>query len=128
MRHDAPRMARDALFQEKSATRDFTFDRQVAAVFDDMVARSVPFYRELQTMLAELCLQFLPEQDGAVCDLGCSTGTTLGLILSHPLCPPTTHAFGIDNAQAMLDQAREKLAAPLRARRVTLTMADLDSE
>jgi tRNA (cmo5U34)-methyltransferase len=116
------------LFQENSATRDFTFDQKVAAVFDDMVSRSVPFYGELQTMLADLSLQFVPEQDGAVCDLGCSTGTTLDLILSNPACPPTTHGYGIDNAQAMLDQAREKLGTHLRTKRITLTRADLDSD
>jgi tRNA (cmo5U34)-methyltransferase len=120
--------SRDVLFQENSATRDFTFDQKVAAVFDDMVSRSVPFYGELQTMLADLSLQFVPEQDGAVCDLGCSTGTTLDLILSNPLCPPTTHGYGIDNAQAMLDQAYEKLGDHVRAKRITLTRADLDSD
>jgi tRNA (cmo5U34)-methyltransferase len=121
-------MARDVLFQEDNAARDFTFDQKVAEVFDDMVSRSVPFYGELQRMLSDLCLQFLPEQEGAVCDLGCSTGTTIDLILSNPACPPTTHGYGVDNAGAMLDQAREKLAPHLRANRVTLIQADLDGE
>jgi tRNA (cmo5U34)-methyltransferase len=122
-------MARDVLFQEKeNAARDFTFDQKVAAVFDDMVSRSVPFYGELQRMLADLSLQFLPEQDGGVCDLGCSTGTTIDLILSHPGCPPSTHGYGVDNAQAMLDQAKEKLAPHVAAKRVTLMLSDLDSD
>jgi tRNA (cmo5U34)-methyltransferase len=122
-------MAKDVLFQEeKNAARDFTFDKKVAVVFDDMVSRSVPFYGELQRMLADLSLQFVPEQDGAVCDLGCSTGTTIDLILSNPSCPPTTHGYGVDNAQAMLDQAREKLEPHIRAKRVTLMQADLDSD
>jgi tRNA (cmo5U34)-methyltransferase len=121
-------MARDVIFQEDNAARDFTFDQKVAAVFDDMVARSVPFYGELQRMLSDLCLQFLPEQDGKVCDLGCSTGTTIDLILSNPACPASTHGYGVDNAHAMLDQAREKLATHVRANRVTLMQADLDSD
>jgi tRNA (cmo5U34)-methyltransferase len=121
-------MARDVLFQEDNAARDFTFDQKVAAVFDDMVSRSVPFYGELQRMLADLSLQFLPEQAGAVCDLGCSTGTTIDLILSNPGCPPTTHGYGVDNAQAMLDQAGDKLAPHVAAKRVTLMLSDLDSD
>ncbi len=122
-------MSRDVLFQEAdNAARDFTFDQKVAAVFDDMVSRSVPFYGELQRMLADLSLQFLPEQAGSVCDLGCSTGTTIDLILSHPSCPPSTHGYGIDNAQAMLDQANEKLAPHVAAKRVTLMHSDLDSD
>jgi len=119
-------MARDILFQEESATRDFTFDTKVAQVFDDMVGRSVPFYDELQRMLADLTLQFTPTQDGRICDLGCSTGTTIDLILSNPSCPPTAHAFGVDNAPAMIQQAREKLESHVRANRVTLLTADLD--
>jgi tRNA (cmo5U34)-methyltransferase len=121
-------MARDILFQEENAARDFTFDTKVAAVFDDMVGRSVPYYAEVQRMLADLTLQFLPAQDGRICDLGCSTGTTIDLILSNPSCPPSAHAWGIDNAPAMLDQAREKLGTHLRAHRVTLVTADLDAD
>jgi tRNA (cmo5U34)-methyltransferase len=121
-------MARDNLFRQDSAARDFTFDAKVAEVFDDMVGRSVPFYAEVQRMLSELTLQFIPAQDGRICDLGCSTGTTLDLILSHPACPANAHAWGIDNAPAMLDQAREKLATHLRAHRVTLVQADLDAD
>jgi tRNA (cmo5U34)-methyltransferase len=121
-------MARDILFQEESAARDFTFDRKVAEVFDDMVGRSVPYYAELQRMLADLSLQFMPSQDGRVCDLGCSTGTTIDLILSNPSCPASVHAWGVDNAPAMLAQAREKLENHLRAHRVTLLAADLDGD
>jgi tRNA (cmo5U34)-methyltransferase len=121
-------MARDILFQEDSATRDFTFDTKVAQVFDDMVSRSVPFYAELQHMLADLTLQFTPATDGAICDLGCSTGTTIDFILSSPSCPPTTHAYGVDNAPAMLEEARQKLARHAEAKRVTLITADLDGE
>jgi tRNA (cmo5U34)-methyltransferase len=119
-------MARDVLFQENSATRDFTFDTKVAQVFDDMVGRSVPYYDEIQRMLSELALQFTPEQDGTICDLGCSTGTTIELILSNPGCPPGAHAYGVDNAPAMLEQAREKLAPHVAAKRVTLLTRDLD--
>lgn len=121
-------MARDILFQEENAARDFTFDSKVAQVFDDMVGRSVPFYAQVQHMLAELTLQFIPAQDGRICDLGCSTGTTIDLILSNPSCPASAHAWGVDNAPAMLDQAREKLETHLRAHRVTLVTADLDAE
>ena len=32
---------------------DFKFGEQVVSVFDDMVDRSVPFYREMQRMIAE---------------------------------------------------------------------------
>ena len=55
---------------------DFTFNEQVAGVFDDMVSRSVPQYAEIQRMLAELTAYFATEGSN-IYDLGCSTGTTL---------------------------------------------------
>lgn len=119
-------MARDALFQVEKGSQDFQFDNKVAGVFDDMVSRSVPFYCELQAMLADLTVQFMPESGGAFCDIGCSTGTTIANILGHPYCPADAHAWGLDNAPAMLDQARTKLAESLHGNRVTLVEADLN--
>ena len=119
-------MARDVLFQVEPGARDFQFDAKVAGVFDDMVSRSVPMYDELQHMLADLTVQFLPETGATICDIGCSTGTTIELVLSQPSCPPSARAFGLDNSAAMLDEARRKLQRYLRSDRVTLIEADLN--
>lgn len=119
-------MARDELFQVEKGSQDFQFDTRVAGVFDDMVSRSVPFYRELQQVLADLTVQFLPESGGAFCDIGCSTGTTIANVLAQPRCPADVQAFGLDNAPAMLEQARGKLAGTPFRDRVTLIEADLN--
>jgi len=119
-------MARDELFQVEKGSQDFQFDTRVAGVFDDMVSRSVPFYRELQQMLADLTVQFLPESGGAFCDIGCSTATTILNVLAHPGCPADAQAWGLDNAPAMLAQARTKLTGTPFADRVTLLEADLN--
>src|SRR6478735_4062056 len=37
---------------------DFSFNKDVAAAFDDMLDRSVPFYGETQRMVAELAADF----------------------------------------------------------------------
>jgi hypothetical protein len=37
---------------------DFEFNAEVAEVFDDMLARSVPFYREQQQMFKEIGKKF----------------------------------------------------------------------
>src|SRR5215471_10639633 len=48
-------VSRDDLFARTARRRgDFVFDESVAAVFDDMLERSVPFYVEQQAMIAEL--------------------------------------------------------------------------
>ena len=45
----------DKVFAEpREAIADFRFGAEVAQVFDDMLSRSVPFYGEIQRMVAEL--------------------------------------------------------------------------
>lgn len=117
--------AQDTLFSNIDKVNDFCFDEHVAHVFDDMVSRSVPFYQEIQRIQAELIINFLPEDNALVCDLGCSTGTSLAYLTEHPRCPPKAHFFGIDNAQAMLAKAELKLAAQISQGRVSLECADL---
>jgi tRNA (cmo5U34)-methyltransferase len=116
----------DKVFQQTDRVEDFTFDERVAKVFDDMVSRSVPFYNEIQRIQSDLVMNFLPEQDGLVCDLGCSTGTTIDILSRHALCPNTTRFIGYDNAESMLDKAREKLSSQIESGRASLVAADLN--
>lgn len=115
----------DTLFQAANRVQDFCFDERVAAVFDNMVSRSVPFYNEIQRIQANLIMDFLPESGGVVCDLGCSTGTTIKHLTEHTLCPADTHFIGFDNSDPMLDKARVKLSGQIDAGRVSLQTADL---
>lgn len=106
---------------------DFAFDEKVAQVFDNMVARSVPFYSEIQRLQADLIMDFLPAESAVLCDLGCSTGTTLAHIAAHPRCPASARLIGYDNSEPMLDRARAKLAEQLSAETVTFICADLSA-
>jgi tRNA (cmo5U34)-methyltransferase len=115
----------DRLFQQIGRAEDFAFDERVARVFDNMVSRSVPFYSEIQRIQSDIIVDFLPEDSSVVCDLGCSTGTTIKHIAAHPKCPPTAHFIGYDNSEPMLDKARIKLAGEIAAGKVTLLTADL---
>jgi len=117
----------DTIFSGAAKTTDFAFDAKVSAVFDDMVSRSVPHYTELQGMLADLAVEFLPEENGLVCDLGCSTGTSIDLLAVHPRVPKTTRFLGFDNAPDMLNRARSKLAPHLKRGRVELVEGDLNA-
>ncbi|MDD5275772.1 MAG: carboxy-S-adenosyl-L-methionine synthase CmoA [Methylovulum sp.] len=115
----------DTLFRETKRVQDFSFDERVAAVFDDMVSRSVPFYNEIQRIQADLVMDFLPESGAVVCDLGCSTGTTIKHLAEHANCPADTHFIGFDNSNPMLDKARLKLSGQINAGRVSLRLGDL---
>lgn len=115
----------DRLFQQTGRAEDFAFDERVARVFDNMVSRSVPFYSEIQRIQSDITMDFLPEDAAVVCDLGCSTGTTIKHMATHPKCPPTAHFIGYDNSEPMLDKARAKLADEIQTGKVSLLTADL---
>jgi tRNA (cmo5U34)-methyltransferase len=101
-------MERDNLFAANDAGhRDFRFDSTVAAVFDDMITRSVPFYSELQSMTAQLADDFAVSGTD-VYDLGCSTGTTL--IELDRRINSEVRLIGVDSSNEMLERCRQRLA------------------
>src|SRR2546427_7233138 len=96
--------AKDVLFNTPRKAGDFDFGDATAAVFDDMLARSVPFYHEVQDMVVNLATTFA--QPGTrIYDLGCSTGTTL-LRIAQAQPGADVELVGVDNSPAMLDRAR----------------------
>jgi tRNA (cmo5U34)-methyltransferase len=121
----ATKLPVDEVFRNQiERVSDFAFNEAVAGVFDDMVSRSVPFYAEMQRMIAELAASFATEGSN-IYDLGCSTGTTLSLL--HETLPVNAHLCGIDYSAEMLDRCREKLAERNLDRVVELRQGDLDA-
>jgi len=117
----------DRVFDGTGRIAEFAFDERVTRVFDDMVSRSVPMYGEVQRMQTELIIELLPD-NGVVCDLGCSTGTTIDLLASHPRCPEGARFVGLDNSAPMIAEAKAKLAGPIREGRVRLEERDLNGD
>lgn len=92
----------------KTISKQFEFDEEVASVFDDMLDRSVPFYKEMQRLSIVFANNYL--KDGSkVYDLGCSTGTTLIELSKNSL--KDLKLIGIDNSKAMLERASKKSKA-----------------
>src|SRR3954469_22986993 len=100
-------MGKDDVFKKEiTKASDFKFGANVASVFDDMVSRSVPYYGEIQRMIAELAADHV--QTGTdVYDLGCSTGTTM--IGMNSLIPDDIRFIGIDDSKQMLEKCDSKL-------------------
>ncbi|HZF28825.1 MAG TPA: carboxy-S-adenosyl-L-methionine synthase CmoA [Gammaproteobacteria bacterium] len=114
----------DKVFQEPlDRIADFKFNETVAAVFDDMVSRSVPSYGDIQRMLVELGAYFATEGSN-VYDLGCSTGTTLALL--QQALPVRSNLIGIDSSAEMLQKCRDKLDQVGLGDAIELRCADLD--
>lgn len=102
----------DTLFAAEPWPKPFVFNEEVARVFDNMVSRSVPLYREVLACAVQWAGAYY--QPGTrIVDVGCSTGTFLELL--GRLLPEPATLVGIDNSAPMLERARQKLA-PLEER------------
>ncbi len=113
----------DQLFQQEPWPKPFVFNEEVVQVFDNMVSRSVPLYREVITGAVHWTLSYY--QPGTrIIDIGCSTGTFLEL-LGRLLKQPAT-LIGIDNSAAMLAKAQEKLEKTQQIHQVELICNSAD--
>jgi tRNA (cmo5U34)-methyltransferase len=100
---------KDEIFKTPGAGKTpFEFNAQVADVFDDMVSRSVPFYKEVLQMSAELARDFY-RPGTTIYDLGCSTGA-LALWLEKEFADTPFAYTGVDTSAEMIRRAKEKLA------------------
>lgn len=101
---------RDQLFAQTDETlKDFVFDERVAAVFPDMINRSVPGYSNIIGMIGVLAHQHA-QPDSRLYDLGCSLGAATAA-LQQGTVARGCEIHAIDNAPAMIDRARSLLDA-----------------
>ncbi|MDE7317362.1 MAG: carboxy-S-adenosyl-L-methionine synthase CmoA [Helicobacter sp.] len=101
---------KDELFKTHTI-KHFCFDAQVAAVFDDMLERSIPFYASLLSLVSDFVLRLLPSGASLV-DLGSSTGNLLlQIALKARAQGREIRLVGIDNSPDMLKLARLKADA-----------------
>lgn len=119
-------MTKDEIFSGTAARgSDFQFNEDVANVFDDMLARSVPFYMEQQNLIEEIAQRFsLP--DTSVVDLGSSTGTTLIRLAGK--VDPAVKLIGYDNSEPMLERARNNAEQAGCGERIEFRMGDLNGD
>ena len=105
----------DCLFKSP-ANGDFRFDSDTAAVFDDMISRSIPLYDEIQRMSGEIAADFARPQT-SLFDLGCATGTSLAEL--DLVIDPAVRFVGVDGSPQMLEKARQSwLSAPRLGRSI----------
>lgn len=88
--------------------KPFEFDSAVAEVFDDMAQRSIPFYKEIHSIICDLLTYHFKEGD-TILDLGCSTGAAIELMSKH-LWGKKAHFIGVDSSYPMIEQAQKKLS------------------
>ncbi|CAA6800966.1 MAG: tRNA (uridine-5-oxyacetic acid methyl ester) 34 synthase [uncultured Campylobacterales bacterium] len=86
--------------------KKFEFDSEVASVFDDMLVRSIPFYKETMELISKLILKNA-SKNSKVLDIGCSTGNMLLNLVGNKELSLT----GIDSSLPMIQRARQKADA-----------------
>lgn len=118
-------MSEDKIFSDKEdSIGDFNFGADVAAVFDNMLNRSVPYYQEIQRMIVEMVQDFVVE-DTNVYDLGCSTGTTI--INMNRCIGDKVRYIGMDYSKEMLAKCRHNLEQHKFSGKYELVHADLNN-
>jgi len=99
---------RDEIYKDKVDISKFTFDQKVVNVFDDMVLRSVPGYKQMIELIG-LAGRTYPIINSNVYDLGCSTGAATLSIASN-LKSASVKIFSIDNSKEMIEQCSKNLS------------------
>jgi tRNA (cmo5U34)-methyltransferase len=115
---------KDTIFlQQDAAIASFVFDEKVAAVFTDMINRSVPGYATIIAMIGTLAERYA-QADSQCYDLGCSLGAAT-LAMRHQIRAPGCRIIAIDNSAAMVTRCREVLETDPAPVPVDLRCADL---
>jgi len=105
----------------KEIDKKFEFDESVASVFDDMLSRSVPFYKQVQDLVIDF-INLNAKDGNKLIDLGCSTAKFLLELNSKSKAK--LELIGIDNSKPMLEQAQKKCTA-YGADNIKLDFADI---
>lgn len=118
-------MSKDDIYSSPQPLKEFVFDEKVAAVFEDMIGRSVPGYATTISTIGELARQVVPA-GGRVYDLGCSLGAALTAMTATAAAD--VELIGVDLSQAMLSRAAERFADDSRVRLVCADVRDISIE
>ncbi|MHB8919988.1 MAG: carboxy-S-adenosyl-L-methionine synthase CmoA [Halothiobacillus sp.] len=120
---------RDQLFNTLEKPQAFCFNEAVAAVFPDMIARSVPGYTFCLEVIKD-ATQLLVQPNSNIYDLGCSLGTiTLALragVLAAGMGNSNVVIHGIDSSAAMIDRAQAHISAFQAQVQITFACQDIN--
>jgi tRNA (cmo5U34)-methyltransferase len=97
-------MARDTVFKAQDPGEPFRFNAEVAAVFPDMLQRSIPGYAASLEAIGSLAARYV--RAGTRCyDLGCSLGAA-SLAMRQGIRATGCRIVAVDNAPAMIERCR----------------------
>jgi tRNA (cmo5U34)-methyltransferase len=114
---------KDTLYASGLPHADFVFDEKVAAVFPDMINRSVPGYGTIIAMIGTLAAEYA-RPDSRCYDLGCSLGAAT-LSMRHAITDDKCEIVAVDNSPAMVAGCRKAVEADSGRVPVTVHCEDI---
>ncbi len=114
---------RDTIFQTPGDVTPFEFNETVASVFDDMITRSVPHYKEIIELQSRLTAKFY-RKGTEIYDLGCSNGNFTAAFISE-MGEKDFHLTAVDNSAPMLEFFKKRISGFIGYDRVTPVLADI---
>lgn len=117
-------MSQDHLYaKSQSVVNAFQFDEKVAAVFTDMIRRSVPGYTLMLDLLGVLAEKTVTENSHCY-DLGCSLGAST-LAIRQNIKAKNCHIFAIDNSEAMAESCQKVIEQDASEPTVSVSQEDI---
>lgn len=124
-------MSQDDIFRKQEAQPgSFTFDSKVAAVFPDMLRRSIPGYETTIAAIQAAASRFV--QPGTNCyDLGCSLGAAT-IAMQRGIRAPDCRIIAADTSPAMIARCRDAVeggdaATPVEVVETDIRALDIDN-
>lgn len=117
-------MPKDDIFKNPlKPIPQFEFNDQVARVFDDMLERSIPLYREIINRQAQMIKTFY-QANTRIFDLGCSNGN-LGRKLGEKMRSVPFEMIAVDNSMPMLQRYAKTVKDSPHGNHVDLVLGNI---
>jgi len=107
--------------------KEWSFNEDVANVFDDMLGRSIPGYENMRDTVIRM-ISPIVTNGGHILDLGCSHGEMIAKLIKDLGSSMYVNYVGIDSSTAMVSKARKRFADDERVTIVHGNIADAEMQ
>jgi|LakMenE01Jun11ns_1017448.scaffolds.fasta_scaffold9757099_2 tRNA (cmo5U34)-methyltransferase len=107
--------------------KEWSFNEDVANVFDDMLGRSIPGYENMRDTVIKMISPIITN-GGHILDLGCSHGEMIAKLIKDLGSSMYVNYVGVDSSTAMVSKARTRFADDERVTIVHGNIADAEMQ
>jgi tRNA (cmo5U34)-methyltransferase len=107
--------------------KEWSFNEDVANVFDDMLGRSIPGYENMRDTVIKMISPIITN-GGHILDLGCSHGEMIAKLIKDLGSSMYVNYVGVDSSTAMVSKARTRFVDDERVTIVHGNIADAEMQ